>query len=160
MNNKLLSNLFNAFLAQGLSFLLSVFIALVLPKILGPESYSYWQLFVFYTGYAGLFLFGLNDGLYLVFGGERRDVIDKNIVTGQFKTATLMQVILAAVLVATSVSIDIEVNRKIVLILSAVYFPLFNLTGYWGSIFRTVNETQLYSRSIIVPKVANAIGLV
>lgn len=66
----LASNMATAFLAQGVSFLASVAMSLLVPKVLGVTAYGYWQLFVFYTSYSGFFLLGLNDGIYLIRGGH------------------------------------------------------------------------------------------
>ena len=46
-----------AFAAQGVSLLASVAMSLIVPKVLGVTTYGYWQLFVFYTSYSGLFRF-------------------------------------------------------------------------------------------------------
>lgn len=62
---KIVSNVMYALMAQGISLILSVLMALIVPKIMGIEEFSYWQLFLFYSGYSGFFHFGLNDGIYL-----------------------------------------------------------------------------------------------
>lgn len=36
-----------ALLSQGIGMLLSIFTSLLVPKLLGVESYGYWQLFIF-----------------------------------------------------------------------------------------------------------------
>jgi hypothetical protein len=45
--------------------------ALVIPVVLGISDYGYWQIYVFYTIYIGVFTFGYNDGIYLKYGGYR-----------------------------------------------------------------------------------------
>lgn len=55
---KFINNLLTAFLAQGISLVLSLAMSLLVPRFLGLEQYSYWQLFIFYTGYVGFFHFG------------------------------------------------------------------------------------------------------
>ena len=66
-----------AVFAQGLSTAVSVILTLLLPKVLGVAEFGYWQLFIFYLGYVGFFHFGINDGVYLIHGGETRDALDK-----------------------------------------------------------------------------------
>ena len=63
--NSVILNIIYAIGAQALSMLLSILMALFLPKVLGIREYSYWQLFIFYISYAGFFHLGLNDGVYL-----------------------------------------------------------------------------------------------
>lgn len=43
----LAGNMVVAFAAQGISFLASVAMSLLVPKVLGVETYGYWQLFIF-----------------------------------------------------------------------------------------------------------------
>lgn len=47
--------------------------ALVVPVVLGVSDYGYWQIYVFYTVYVGVFTLGHNDGIYLKYGGYRFD---------------------------------------------------------------------------------------
>ena len=90
MNVKsLVKNAAIAFLAQGITLLISCITSLLVPKLLGVEEYGYWQLFVFYAGYVGFFHFGLNDGVYLLHGGESRDQIDKRSINSQFLVGSI-----------------------------------------------------------------------
>lgn len=45
--------------------------ALVIPVLLGLSDYGYWQIYIFYTIYIGVFTFGYGDGLYLKYGGYK-----------------------------------------------------------------------------------------
>ena len=65
-----------AILAQGISFVSSVMMAIVVPKALGVGDYAYWQLFTLYLGYIGLLLFGVHDGLFLRLGGVSVGQVD------------------------------------------------------------------------------------
>ncbi len=57
---------FSQLVSVGFGFLMSLYI----PKFIGIEEFSYWQLFLFYAGYTGVLQLGLNDGLYLRYGGQ------------------------------------------------------------------------------------------
>ena len=58
--------------------------SLLVPKMLGVEEFSYWQLFLFYLSYVGLFHFGITDGMYLKNGGLTYDEINKKEIGSQF----------------------------------------------------------------------------
>lgn len=49
-------NLRVAFTAQIISLVQSCVVTLLLPKFLGVEGYSFWQLFIFYSAYVGFFI--------------------------------------------------------------------------------------------------------
>lgn len=52
--------------------LISGFIkALIIPVLLELSDYGYWQIYIFYTVYIGVFTFGYGDGLYLKYGGYK-----------------------------------------------------------------------------------------
>ena len=66
MNKRaILQNMSVAFLAQGVSMCLSILQTLLVPKVLGVEQYGYWQLYIFYVSYVGLFHLGLSSGVYV-----------------------------------------------------------------------------------------------
>ena len=64
------SNLIYAILAQIVATVFNLIMYLLVPKVIGNISYAYWQLFLFYTNYAGFFHLGLVDGIYLKLGGK------------------------------------------------------------------------------------------
>ena len=152
MNKLIIKNFSFAFLAQGISFLVSCATNLILPKIVGADGFSYWQLFIFYSSYIPCLALGLNDGVYLRYGGIDRKDLDWNSVVSQYIVGFLMQTIIG---VGIGVSILITIRdfyRKIVIIASLVYFIFYSGHNYWGYIFQACNETNVYSKSLILNK--------
>ena len=82
-----------AVLAQGISFVSSVMMAVVVPKALGVEDYAYWQLFTLYVGYVGLLLFGVHDGIFLRIGGIAVGDMDWPRVKAQFVLVASFQAV-------------------------------------------------------------------
>ena len=60
-----------------ISLIISTLVVLVIPRIIGVEDYGFWQLYLFYSSYIGFLHFGWNDGIYLRYGGEEYDDLDK-----------------------------------------------------------------------------------
>lgn len=56
--------------------LMGVLITLIIPKYLGPVQYGYYQLYVFYASFLGIFLLGFCDGIYLKYGGVEYEKLD------------------------------------------------------------------------------------
>ena len=54
--------------AQVAALMLSVAKSVILPKIMTVEDYGYWQIYVLYATYVGVFALGFNDGVYLLYG--------------------------------------------------------------------------------------------
>lgn len=147
-----LGNLIAAMLAQGISLILSFLISFLVPKMLDVEAYSYWQLYIFYTTYVGFFHFGLNDGVYLKYGGLNLDEMDKNLVSGQFKVLLFMQAAVIVVALPVIGAADMEMERRVVWLFVLAYMLLFNLSNYLALIFQAANLTKWYSYSVILDK--------
>ena len=150
--SKMLSNLLTAFFAQGVSLVVSCLSTLIVPKLLGVETFGFWQLFIFYTSYAGVFHLGLNDGVYLIKGGDTLDSINKRSVSSQFKIGLIYETI-AAIVIIVGAFVCQSGQREFVLVMMGVYLVMYNATAYCGLVFQAINETKWYSRSVIVSKI-------
>ncbi len=60
-----IKGIFRVSAANLVALSLSMLTSFVLPLYISVEQYGYWQLFVLYTGYVGLFVLGFNDGIQL-----------------------------------------------------------------------------------------------
>jgi O-antigen/teichoic acid export membrane protein len=71
--------------------------ALVVPVVLGVSDYGYWQIYVFYTVYVGVFTLGHNDGIYLKYGGYRFE----DLPLATLRASNMMHLLLLALGAAT-----------------------------------------------------------
>lgn len=149
-----------AFLAQGVSMCVSILTTLLVPKVLGIEEYGYWQLFIFYSAYVGFCHLGLNDGVYLVHGGEKRDEIDKRSITSQMLVGVVFQTLTAAIVIIAVFSSEMDENRSFILTCIALFMVLKNTALYLGFVFQTMNETKLYSMSCILERFCFLVPLI
>lgn len=157
---KLVMNFSIALFAQGSSLFISCLLALFVPKVLGIDEYGYWQLFIFYSSYVGFFHFGLNDGIYLLFGGKTREEIDKSSIKSQFLFVVAMQLVIAACVVVVSFFTIDDSHRMFVVAAVAFFMVTGNATSFLGYIFQAMNETKLYSFSVLVNSLAFLLPLV
>lgn len=148
----ILSNLKTAFVAQIFSLLVSLFMPLVVAKVISVEQFSYWQLFLFYANYVGLFLFGLNDGIYLREGGKSYKDINKEILGTQFKLSIVFQNIIMLIIIFCTLVFVKNAQNIQVFIRVGIYLVVFNLHGYLGYIMQAVNCTKKYSKSVMIEK--------
>ncbi|MBQ1283057.1 MAG: hypothetical protein IIY20_04660, partial [Bifidobacteriaceae bacterium] len=157
---KLLGNMSIAFLAQGVSLLLSVVLSLVVPKVLSGSQFGYWQLFLFYSSYCGFFHFGLNDGVYLIHGGESYNELDKKNVGSQLKLGIIYQAIISSLIVAAAFFEIGDKDRLFVIVSTAIYLCINNAAFFIGFVFQMTNETKLFSISVLADKVFFLLALV
>lgn len=135
-----------------MSFLLSVIQSLLVPKLLGVEQYGYWQLFGLYSSYVGFFHLGLNDGVYLLNGGETREHIDRSSIKSQLIFAILTQTILASLLLIIVCMSDLGPERQFVLTCTGIYLVVQNAASYLMLVLQALNETKKSSISTIINK--------
>lgn len=152
---KFVNSVIYALVSQGISLLLSVLMSIILPKVLGTYDYSYFQLFIFYSSYSGLTLLGLNDGIYLKNGGKEWDELDKSSIGNQWRIAFIFQIIIisvALILLITNNLFSYDSNRLFVIVATLIYLLIFNTWGFFGYVFQAVNQTEHYSKSIIIDR--------
>jgi O-antigen/teichoic acid export membrane protein len=142
------------FPAQGVNILLNLILTLLVPKILGVEDYSYWQLFIFYSIYVGFFHFGLNDGVYLKYGGKDYDEVSRKLIGGQFGVLIATQIFLVIFLAIFINMHAPDEKRKFIL-----YFTLFNmfatnLISFITCMFQATCRMAKFARIIIIEKLS------
>lgn len=150
--HRILKDFSIAVISQGISMLLSVVTSLLVPKVLGVAEFGYWQLFIFYISYVGFFHLGLNDGVYLLKGGQTRDEIDKVSIGRQFWCGMAYQTIFAAIIGLIAILGPFEEKREFVIIVTALFMLLNNASSFIGYVFQSMNETKLFSFSVIVER--------
>lgn len=153
MQKQLRKNFIFAILAQGISLLVSCSTNLVLPKVLSVVDYSYWQLFIFYATYIPCLALGLNDGVYLRYGGIIRDKLEGESIKSQYGFGIIFQTILGIIVGSIIIMLSDSQNRQTVIFLVIIYYIVYTCHNFLGYIFQAINETNIYSKSIIIIRV-------
>lgn len=110
-----IKNLSYTFVSNILSMIISAVLILVIPKLVGVESYGYYQLYLFYTNYVGVLYFGWCDGIYLRLGGKYYDGLDKPLYSTQFRLLGLMEIIIYVCIFLGSLMFINDVNKHFVI---------------------------------------------
>lgn len=139
--------------------LISGFIkALVIPVLLGISDYGYWQIYVFYTIYIGVFTFGYGDGVYLKYGGYK--LID--LPFNRLRTANALYLLVlalgAAALVAYAVT-NADPNRQLVYLAVAANVAVLGVTSIVSLTLQATNQLKGYAFLNSADKVFFALAL-
>ena len=110
-----IKNLSYTFVSNILSMIISAVLVLVIPKLVGVETYGYYQLYLFYTSYVGVLYFGWCDGIYLRLGGKYYDDLDKPLYSTQFRLLGLMEIIIYVCIFLGSLLFINDVNKHFVI---------------------------------------------
>ena len=114
--NKLIKNILAMFFANGISFIISALITLIIPKILSIENYSYIQLYIFYTSYISYLHYGWVDGIRLRYGGIFYEKIDKNVFKGQMVLYNFVQFMVSGIVILIIILLGFKGNKQITLL--------------------------------------------
>lgn len=156
MNSKvkgILKNFSYSFAANITSTLISMVLVAFVPKLLGQTEYSYWQLYVFYTGYVGFFHFGLADGIYLRYGGKEYDEVPKPLFHFQFWTLVCCEILLAIVMSLFVVFLIPNSDKILILLLTALCCVLVLPRTMLQYVLQGTNRIKEYARNLMIEKV-------
>ena len=149
MNSKIINFIknFSYTLSSNLITLaISTLVVLIIPKAIGVESYSYWQLYIFYTSYVGFLHFGWNDGVYLRYGGEEYNKLDKQLFFSQFIMLGIFQAIILILVLSFS---NGNTDRYFIIQATAFCMLIVNLRGFLIYILQSTNKIKEYARVTI-----------
>lgn len=77
-----------------ISFGVNALIVLLIPKLIGVREYGYFQLYTLLAAYSLYCHFGWCDGIYLRNVGKKREELDKESLSAQYKGVWLMSSVL------------------------------------------------------------------
>lgn len=102
------SNLALALSAQLVVLGTGVVKSLLLPHVMSVESFAYWQQYVLYSGFVGIFALGFNDGVYLLYGGSSYDDLPFKRLRAAFRFYCGMLLLFAGVIAFYALMQDAE----------------------------------------------------
>lgn len=153
-----LRNISYTFIAQGINLVISLVKVLFIPKLIGINDFSYWQLYVFYSGYVGFFQFGLNDGIYLRYGGHNYKDLDKSVFRSQFWLLLFSQIIISLCMFWYS---GLFLNERAYIIkLTSVCLVLSGISTFFWFVFQGTNRIKEYAIAITTEKMIFLFGVV
>lgn len=145
--------------ANMLGLVGSALITLLLPKFIGVEQYAYYQLYIFYIGYIGLLGIGWIEGIYLKYGGQYYDDLNKAVLSRQFRTFCVLEVIIGIIVALLTVLLVSDANKRIVFLAVAVCVVIHMPRSMLNHILQATGKIKPYANGIIIEKVIQIIGI-
>lgn len=110
--DRFLNNVAYSLLANTLNLVVSAATSLLIPIALGDriDQYGYFQIYLFYVAYIGLFHFGLCDGALLLEGGKDYKEISRRKYSFQFYFLVGIEFIISTIIVVVLVALNKEAN--------------------------------------------------
>ena len=138
-------------IANMLYLLISILNSFLLPKYLSVDTYAVIKTYTLYIGYAGFLSLGYADGMYLKYGGEEIERIDKAELSSNFKSYLVLEIIVSTICLGISAII-----KDFVFMAFALGSLCINVIGYYKNLYQGVelsNDTYVcieYSANVCV----------
>lgn len=136
-----------------ISLIISTLVVLVVPKLVGVKEYGYWQLYLFYSSYVGFLHLGWSDGIYLRYGGEEYNSLDKRIFSSQFYLMIYFQLFIAILLIMASIVFVNDSDREFILIMVALNLLIVNVLSVLLLTLQATNRIKDYAHINIISRV-------
>lgn len=156
MNNKALGFIKNfsyTFTSNLLTLVVSTLITLIVPRLIGVADYGYWQLYMFYASYVGFFHFGWNDGIYLRYGGEKYEDLDKKSFFSQFIQLFSLQSILAVLVIIASIFFIDGGDRTFIFQMIAFNLVILNVRYLFLFTLQATNRISEYANIMLLDRI-------
>ena len=141
------------FFVHLITFVSTLIIVLIFPKIFNVVDYGYWQVYTLYTGYVGITHLGFMDGLYLKVIGKPYNELDKKLLKSHFITQALLQTIVS-IFISIFLLFNFKNERLIILLLVAISIPIINIKTYFQYILQATGKIKQFSILQIVDRIS------
>ena len=153
--SRFIKNIFYTFFANGFSLLISTISMLFLPKILNVRGYGFWQLYVLYTSYLGIFHLGLCDGIYIKYGGRSYKDLNKKLFSQQLEILFFFVVFSALLLMLVLFNInDIDIDKREIILCTIIASILYIPKTYLLMAMQALGDFKAFSRTTIYERFA------
>ena len=148
-----MKNFFRALSANVLRIVFTLVLTLLLPKLLGEQEYGMWQLYLFYLTYASYNSFGWSEGIYLKYGGQEYDKLNKGLVASQVWGVALYELALNCVIGISVMGFAPDSAKKYILWLAFVSAGLDTVRYMLQSLLQSTNRIKEYARIVMMERV-------
>lgn len=146
------TNMALALSAQLVVLLVGVVKSLLLPHAMDVSSYAYWQQYLLYAGFVGIFALGFNDGVYLLYGDKDYDELPFGRLRAAFRLYCLMLGIISLVVGLYAWTIS-DPSRSFAFLFVAIDIFIACVSGLFIYVLQITNQFKWYSICTIADKV-------
>ena len=148
----MVSNIVKVIFAQAIVLIASIVKSLLIPSVLSVEDFSYWQIYVLYSGFVGVFALGYSDGFYLKYGGyDYDDLPFERLRSGnRFYLVTL---VLSSVVCAAAVLTTLDGPKSFAMLFVVIDIVFTCITGLLLYVLQVTNQFGKYGFYSVFDKV-------
>lgn len=156
---KTIKNIVIVAISNLIKLLSGILVGFLLPKIIGVSDYGFYKTFTLYATYVGVFQFGIEDGIYLKFGGKSFEELKKS--NFRFYSIFLFVLEIVSSLIVLLVSLTaLSGDLKFIFVCIAVYLIAYNITGYYQFISQITSRFKELSFRNVVQSALTIVAIV
>jgi O-antigen/teichoic acid export membrane protein len=129
--------------SQVLVLVLGVLKTLLIPVVLGVGDFAYWQVYVFYITYVGLFTFGFNDGIYLRYGGADYHTMDSARIRSSVRLYAIYLLGASALMLAVC-SAEPDPSKRTVFYLASLNIIVMGMMAVFSFVLQATGRLQRF----------------
>lgn len=147
--NKTLKDILKVSASNIIVLFSGVLVGFLLPKIVGIVDYGYYKTYTLYATYVGMFHFGIIDGIYLKYGGENYEDLNRNEFCFYSRFFFFLESAISIIMIVVSLFFISE-EYKFIFTSLALYLFFHNVTSYYQIISQATSRfSELSHRNII-----------
>lgn len=133
--------------------------SLLVPSFLSVGDFGYWQIYLFYSSYVGVFALGFNDGIYLRYGDYEYEELPYKKLRTAIRIHVFVLVIFSAVTFIYA-GFEDDINRKLAFWFISASILVLGINGVFIYILQITNQMKRYSFYSILDKVIVMVAIV
>ena len=138
--------------SQVLVLVLGILKTLLIPIVLGVGDFAYWQIYVFYITYVGLFTLGFNDGIYLRYGGTEYAALATPRMRASIRLY-LFYLLGVTILMLFVCTFDADSNKRTVLYLACLNIVLMGMMAVFSFVLQATGRLRQFGIVNAIDKV-------
>ena len=138
-------NILRVFSANFIQLLSSIIVGFFVPAILSVDGYASLKTYTLYISYIGMLSFGFIDGIYIKYGGQNIDNIDKGILKGEHYFLITFQFI-----IMITFSIISVLTKDIIIFLFAITILPTVMVGFHQNLNQATGNFKKYTRMMYI----------
>ena len=145
-------NMMIALSAQSVVLVIGVLKSLLLPHAMEVEGFGYWQQYLLYSGFVGIFALGFSDGVYLLYGGRNYSDLPFSRLRMAFRFYCAGLIIISAAIAGYALTIN-DSGRSFAFFFVGIDVFIACVIGLFTYILQITNQFLWYSICTVVDKI-------
>jgi O-antigen/teichoic acid export membrane protein len=138
--------------SQVLVLGLGILKTLLIPAVVGINDFAYWQIYVFYVAYVGLFTLGFNDGIYLRYGGVDYGRLDNGRMRSSIRVYFIYLLVVTALMSSLCLA-EPDRDKRIVLCLASLNIVLMGMMAVFSFVLQATGRLKRFGVISAIDKI-------